>query len=101
MEDPNPTNATHEGQIIDELQGRVILAEAMGLPILDEELPNPFIHANRDYAVLQWMISQGINSHIFKVGCLVLNGYPTYRYQIGNYARGALKALEEQENSNG
>ena len=59
-----------------------------------EKLPNPFTDANADYAVLEWIRTQGIivskiASQLDKPGC----GKWSIDYQIGDYARAALKVI--------
>ena len=51
-----------------------------------EGLPNPFTDANDDYAVLGWMRANG--------GENVIQGYKI-NYRIGDYARAALKVIED------
>ena len=58
---------------------------------------NPYENANDDYAVLEWMREQ---SPIKKEGYLQceyvneLDSAYAYEYEIGDYARAALKVLE-------
>ena len=90
------------------MNDRIKLAEAMGWTTRDEgnlwadpdpsnlslrdAPPDPFTDANDDYAVLEWMREQKKWNqwHDFCDEC------PTYSfmYQIGDYARAALKVLE-------
>ena len=52
-------------------------------------IPDPFTDANDDYAVLEWMRRQGRSG--WKV---YMEDLPMFNYQIGDYARAALKVLE-------
>ena len=70
-----------------------ILAKAMGEdpnlfgPLSGSPIFDPFIDANHDYAVLEWMRGQGTKYHfIFK--------FSAWEYQIGEYARAAIKVIE-------
>ena len=86
------------------------LAEAMGWELVDHcnterwirpgslgftgylDLPfDPFTDANDDYAVLEWM-RKDIDTKEFDE-FRIMTGWPTYRYQIGDYARAALKEI--------
>ena len=92
---------------------RMILAEAMGLaclgcgvmdtkfgkefmvevgcPIHDSKAFNPFADANDDYAVLEWMR----DNRTPKDECVDLwLAKAIWRYEIGDYARAALKVIE-------
>ena len=74
----------------DQEQARIRLAKAMGYHEL-ELTPDPFTDANDDYAVLEWM--RRSDDKRFTVG----HGPYGYQctYQIGDYARAALKVLEQ------
>ena len=80
---------------------RILIAETIGrdsgcyAPNYDTPIFDPFTNANDDYAVLEWMRSKypdrcdtGINGDIADefLGIMVY-------YQIGDYARAALKVL--------
>ncbi len=54
-------------------------------------LPDPENDANDDYAVLEWM-RKDITTKEFNE-FRVMTEWPVYRYQIGDYARAALKVL--------
>lgn len=56
----------------------------------EHELPDPFTDANDDYAVLEW---------IRKDGLMPMSMYEKqqFHYQIGDYARAALKAIEDDK----
>ena len=55
----------------------------------EHELPDPENDANDDYAVLEWMRAQGGDyHHAIKFSAL--------NYRIGDYARAALKVMNEQ-----
>jgi len=87
-------------------QDRIRLAEAMGWVRIDEgglwenskgfgreleqNLPDPFTDANDDYAVLEWMRNQKNNAGYWGL----LEGVGRWQYQIGDYARAALKVLD-------
>jgi len=66
------------------------------------ELPTPFTDANDDYAVLEWMREKtpSIGEHIKWAsddeGWIFFNALHLHKvdYQIGDYARAALKVLE-------
>jgi len=90
-------------------QDRIILAEAMGGPIWEAyikpvehpecvDLPDPFTDANDDYAVLEWVRQKkedlsnpgwagsfGRFAKALKASCW---------YEVGDYARAALKVIE-------
>ncbi len=85
------------------------LAEAMGITFdraYKEVFPrqyvlgfNPFTDANDDYAVLEWMRSLDNNdTQFWQRYCDALRDFPEIglkpAYQIGDYARAALKVLE-------
>ncbi len=59
-------------------------------------MPDPFEDANDDYAVLRWM--RGDGKPEFQAGwgdfCEELQPFEYTDYQIGDYARAALKVLE-------
>ena len=95
-------------------QRRIKLAEAMGAKCVDgiwhwkgstwnELLFDPFTDANDDYAVLEWMRSQPKEmkweymDHYF-AGRLARNelDHTLPVYQIGDYARAALKVIEDE-----
>ena len=80
------------------MNDRIKLAEAMNIPV-PEEIPmadgwtsivqfDPFTDANDDYAVLEWMRYNDPN-----FPTRTLRG-SVYMYEIGDYARAALKALD-------
>ena len=90
------------------------LAEAMNIDVWYGEvtckpfgLPDPFTDANDDYAVLEWMRGQGwIKEHIGGGDNAMLIDHrligstmfgQQWGYQIGDYARAALKVLDTQE----
>lgn len=60
---------------------------------VSEALPDPFTDANDDYAVLEWMRSHGTDYQppSNKFSGELFN--PQWHYQIGDYARAALKVL--------
>lgn len=98
----------------EEMADRIKLAEAMGwnveeidrlygevgmksgrygrLPHMSQgvPLPDPFTDANDDYAVLQWMRGKGV------IGGKASRELSRFMidYQIGDYARAALKVLK-------
>jgi hypothetical protein len=56
----------------------------------DASLPDPYTDANDDYAVLEWMReNHGGNFWVHFENTLSCN------YQIGDYARAALKVIDE------
>ena len=62
-------------------------------------LPNPYSDANDDYAVLEWMRGQDkdtFTNFAFRCNIHWMDDW-TLLYQIGDYARAALKVLNEQE----
>ncbi len=67
-------------------QDRIRLAEAMGIHLLDRTNFYPFSDANDDYAVLEWMRRERKISY--------RNIGQSYCYQIGDYARSALKVID-------
>jgi len=80
------------------MDDRIKLAEAMGIslepyhPTDDcDHRPNfdPFTDANDDYAVLEWMRKIEADG-----GRLVYIGSMKSYYQIGDYARAALKVIK-------
>ena len=56
----------------------------------DLEIPDPFTDANDDYAVLEWMRNAPNSGPYFDA--LIPYG-SAWQYQIGDYARAALKVL--------
>lgn len=66
------------------------------------ELPHPFTDANDDYAVLEWMragLTGARNDNREKARhwvnfVLLLSDWQISEYQIGDYARAALKVLD-------
>ena len=60
----------------------------------EHELPDPFTDANDDYAVLEWIREQHFVSFAEYYLCMVSEERTDY--QIGDYARAALKALKDQ-----
>ena len=90
---------------------RMTLAEAMGWAecgktmgkppnrLTFSELPDPFTDANDDYAVLEWAREKGLNdAQFWGAFYRAMNYYPSIpdklSYQIGDYARAALKVIE-------
>ena len=88
-----------------DLERRIKLAEAMGWGQVDMAdigpcwqspdnrilpLPDPFASADDDYAVLEWAYGQG-EVFALKFAKHLKN---IWRYQIGDYARAALKVIE-------
>ena len=70
-----------------------------------DELPDPFTDANDDYAVLEWMrtqyLWQDIKSEFYSLrehteSVKWLSGRYTWNYQIGDYARAALKVIDNE-----
>ena len=71
-----------------------------------KDLPDPFTDANDDYAVLEWMRE----SHLWQEFKATLHGLRcnekaewrsgmyTWSYEVGDYARAALKVIEGQSN---
>ena len=63
-------------------------------------LPDPFTDANDDYAVLEWLRSRRdlppYDMELWRKFMAVIHkgAFSTTYYQIGDYARAALKALE-------
>ena len=55
-------------------------------------IPDPFTNANDDYAVLEWMRKDGPNEAMDHF----LFWHPQ-DYQVGDYARAALKVLENKD----
>ena len=64
----------------------------VGCPIHDESEWNPLKNANDDYAVLEWMRKDGPNEAMDHF----LFWHPQ-DYQVGDYARAALKVLENDK----
>ena len=56
-----------------------------------EDLPDPENDANDDYAVLEWMRGAEVNGEFFTV----LKSESMWAYEIGDYARAALKVIAE------
>ena len=54
--------------------------------------PDPFTDANDDYAVLEWMRSDPCKFN--NAECETENHGWAWKYQIGDYARAALKVIE-------
>ena len=76
------------------------LTNAAGDPIESRtELPDPFTDANDDYAVLEWARTQDAQfQHDFQCALANLTTDKWFQshlwnYQIGDYARAALKVL--------
>ena len=72
------------------------LIEAMALDPPWRNFFDPFTDANDDYAVLEWIRAQGIMgskiaTELSKAGC----GKWSIDYQIGDYARAALKVIDD------
>ncbi len=61
-----------------------------------EQMPDPFTDANDDYAVLEWMRNTWSKDkqNDWLLANLKLGKDDFLRYQIGDYARAALKVLE-------
>lgn len=63
---------------------------------LKEQIPDPYTNANDDYAVLEWLRAEDNKPWQYTLSQL---DYGTRRYkwdyQIGDYARAALRALEK------
>ncbi len=57
-----------------------------------DHLPDPFTDANDDYAVLEWMRNLESNARYHMT--MRLNGI--WDYQIGDYARAALKVIDNE-----
>ena len=55
-----------------------------------EQIPDPFTDANDDYAVLEWSREQ----HFVTYLTAFLDNEYSQDYQIGDYARAALKVIE-------
>ena len=90
------------------MNDRIRLAEAMGWMVvggyviphavapgeaIEREIPDPFTDANDDYAVLMWVDDnwpRGSNQFLRFTELLNL----AWLYQIGDYARAALKVLD-------
>ena len=85
---------------------RIKLAEAMGWTSWNArwltpdhktitDLPDPFTDANDDYAVLEWMREQAtwVVGDVSDQFCDQLE-WNCWEYQIGDYARAALKVIE-------
>jgi len=67
---------------------------------LRDDPPDPFTDANDDYAVLEWMRKddQRISGIRLAEWTNFIGALPdNWQYQIGNYARAALKALEKAD----
>lgn len=100
-------------------QACIKLAEAMGWNVLPNGLcvkgpdnnkqirkdpPNPFTDANDDYAVLEWVREQAEDNpamwEAFRDAISDMTSHEkgfapyTWRYQIGDYARAALKVID-------
>lgn len=89
------------------MNDRIRLAEAMGWRKRNEAFlwrlgsdhrkdpPDPFTDANDDYAVLEWMRENYENWTDY---CDTLFSLQMYceEYHIGNYARAALKVLDNE-----
>jgi len=63
-----------------------------------DSLPDPFTDANDDYAVLEWMRNpegDGKFHPNWSYFCDILEENMTYDYDIGDFARAALKVLDE------
>jgi len=59
-------------------------------------LPDPFTDANDDYAVLEWIRSQNFRAYFYHY--LECAGQAdSIEYQIGDYARAALKVIGDEE----
>ncbi len=56
------------------------------------ELPDPFTDANDDYAVLEWMRNDAPQDAHIAFVCDV--DFTALNYQIGDYARAALKVID-------
>lgn len=83
---------------------RIKLAEAMGWTIWRmpneyllpdrktvAKLPDPYTDANDDYAVLEWMRKDAPQEQHIAFVCDV--DFTALNYQIGDYARAALKVI--------
>jgi len=66
------------------------MAEALGGPETYIEPFDPFNDANDDYAVMEWIRKQ----HFVTYLTAYLEHEYTQDYQIGDYARAALKVIE-------
>lgn len=95
---------------------RIKLAEAIGGPIWEAyidpskhpecvDLPDPFTDANDDYAVLEWFRSghrndgpQNVTRQQFVDFDRALEDAPEYScdYEVGDFARAALKEIENE-----
>jgi len=74
------------------MNDRIKLAEAMGsVPSCDWSTFDPFNNANDDYAVLEWMRKEMPHNQWLKVQ---KHWTPAWLYQIGDYARAALKVID-------
>ena len=60
---------------------------------------NPFVNANDDYAVLEWMRDQPAiehkDSYLHLPYLDVMEDSLAYEYEIGDYARAALKVIDQ------
>ena len=90
------------------MSDRIKLAEAMGAKCVDgiwhwkgstwnELLFDPLTDANDDYAVLEWMRAEVRREGISWLNGCGLLSLAAHNYQIGDYARAALKVLENRD----
>jgi hypothetical protein len=66
----------------------------------EDDLPNPFTDANDDYAVLEWMRSDAMYvTAAYPKFCdqlyVGLGRGKVWKYEIGFYARAALRVIDE------
>ena len=62
---------------------------------LKEQVPDPFTNANDDYAVLAWLRNN--EKYQFNDRLEYHLGLPRIGYQIGDYARAALKVITDTD----
>ncbi len=62
----------------------------------NKKLPNPFIDANADFAVLEWMRNEGNDGRYgdFRSALAIIVDCELLGYKIGDYARAACAVLE-------
>ena len=72
-----------------------------GKEVNDANFPDPFTDANDDYAVLEWMRDGDQNrfglfkDEMHQDNPTTDNGFYVWNYQIGDYARAALKVIDD------
>ena len=57
---------------------------------------NPFEDANADYKVLEWMRNRGLDDPLFLAFAEMVGRTRLYEYQIGDYARAALRVINRE-----